>query len=283
MEKSIFFELLENKYTGLRKSEKSVGDYVLENPQISLDLSITELARNSNVSEATVNRFCRSLGYSGYSQMKIALSQQLAQGTIRNIPKDIKEDDEVDSVSEKLNYSLKSAIENTYNIINTSEIKLAVNSIQKAERVYFYGIGGSGSVAKIAHHLFLKAGIINYYYDDGYMQVVSAATLHKRDLAIGISHSGNTKDIVEALRIAKEKGADTIAITGIKDSAIVKEADICLFTYSKEDPIYGDFMEAKVSQIYIIDLLYINMVLKNVPSTKAYLDETARVVWNRSY
>jgi len=283
MEKNNFFEILESSYSCLRKSEKLVADYVKEYPKNSIQLSITELARSSNVSEATVNRFCRSIGYLGYGQMKIALSQQIVKGAIRNIPKDINEDDTINSISEKLNYSLKSVIENTYENCDISSIENTVSSIKKADRLYIFGIGGSGAVAKIAHHLFLKAGIINYYYEDGYMQAVAAATLNKRDVVIGISHSGKTKDVIEAMQIAKEKNATTIAITGNKGSNIIAAADLCLFTYSKEEPIYGDFMEAKVSQLYIIDLLYINIVIQDTSLHKDYLEETAKAVWKRSF
>lgn len=278
-----FFDRLNQKYHEIRDSEKRVADYILKHPEAILNFSITELARESSVSEATVNRLCHSLGYSGYGVMKIALSQQLAQETIKNIPKDIKEGDDVSEVAKKLSYSLKAAIENTYNILSVSELVRAIESIQTAERIYFYGIGGSGAVAKIAHHLFLKAGILNYSYEDGYMQAVSAALLTNRDVVVGISHSGNTKDVVEALHIAKERGATTIAITGNKNSAIVNESDISLFTFSNEEPIYGDFMEAKVSQVFIIDLLYIGILLKNIPAFNKYLEETAKAVWNRSF
>jgi RpiR family transcriptional regulator, carbohydrate utilization regulator len=128
-----------------------------------------------------------------------------------------------------LKYCLTSALEHTFEILDISELNRAIESILKAERIYFYGIGGSGYVARIAHHLFLKAGIFNTACDNGYMQAITADLLSRRDLAIGISHSGETKDVIEALEIAKGKGATTIAITGNKQSTIVSKADINLF------------------------------------------------------
>ncbi len=142
----------------------------------------------------------------------------------------------------------------------------AIEVLATANRIYFYGIGGSGGIARIAHHLFLKAGIFSTVYDDGYMQAVSAALLQKGDVVVGISHAGSTKDVVEALAIAKSTGASTIAITGNEDSEIIKVADIKLVTSFKEEPIYGDFMEAKIGQLYIIDLLYIGILLRDVPA-----------------
>jgi len=282
-EDTIFFERLKQKYSSLRSSEKRVVDFILQNPEDIANYSITELAQKCSTSETTVNRLCHSIGYSGYSQMKISLTQNLAQSTLKTIPGDIKEGDSIIDAAEKLKYCLTSAIEHTFEILNITELNRAIESILKAERIYFYGIGGSGYVARIAYHLFIKAGIFNTACDSGYMQAITASLLSRRDLAIGISHSGETKDVVKALTIAKEKGATTIAITGNKESAIVNKADINLFTFSKEEPIYGDFMEGKASQLFIIDLLYIGILLKNIPAFTNYLEETASAIWDKSY
>ena len=278
-----FFKKLEQKYSDLRLSEKRVADYILKNSEDIINLSITNLAQKCSTSEATVNRLCHSIGFSGYGQMKISLTQNLAQSTLKTIPGDIKEGDSIISAAEKLKYCLNSAIDCTFKILNISELSRAIDSIFNAEKIYFYGIGGSGYVAEIAHHLFIKAGIFNTACDSGYMQAVTAALLTRRDLAVGISHSGNTKDVVRALGIAKEKGATTIAITGNEESAIVRKADIKLLTFSKEEPIYGDFMEGKVSQLFIIDLLYIGILLKNIPKFNNYLEEIAKAIWDKSY
>jgi len=284
MNKNIdFFDRLKQKYSTLRSSEKRVADYILQNPEDIANFSITELAQRCSTSETTVNRLCHSIGYSGYSQMKILLTQNLAQSTLKTIPGDIKEGDSIIDAAEKLKYCLTSAIDHTFEILDISELNRAIGSILKAEKIYFYGIGGSGYVARIAHHLFIKAGIFNTACDSGYMQSVTSALLSRRDLAIGISHSGDTKDVIKALEIAKEKGATTIAITGNRQSAIVRKADINLFTFLKEEPIYGDFMEGKASQLFIIDLLYIGILLKNIPSYTNYLEETAKAIWDKSY
>jgi len=278
-----FFEGLKQKYSNLRSSEKRVADYILKKPEDIASFSITELAQRCSTSETTVNRLCHSIGYSGYGQMKISLTQSLARGTLKTIPGDIKKGDSINDAAKKLKYCLTSAIEHTFEILDISELSRAIESILKAEKIYFYGIGGSGYVARIAHHLFIKAGIFNTACDGGYMQAVTAALLSDRDLAIGISHFGDTRDVVNALEIAKGKGATTIAITGNRQSAIVRKADINLFTFSKEEPIYGDFMEGKASQLFIIDLLYIGILLKNIPSYTNYLEETAKAIWDKSY
>jgi hypothetical protein len=114
------------------------------------------------------------------------------------------------------------------------------------------------------------------------MQAVNAALVTPRDLVVGISHSGETRDVVSALRLAKSKGATTVALSGNSSSALCEQADIKLVTVSHEEPIYGDFMEAKIAQLFVIDLLYIGVLLRDIPVFKRNLDSTARAIWDRS-
>jgi len=278
-----FYQKVKGKYSKLRASEKRVADYILKNPEAITSISITTLAKECNTSETTVSRLCQSIDYSGYGEMKVAVTQYLAKSTLRTVPKDIQESDTINIVAEKLNHHFTSALEHTFEMLSVPEMNRAIESILKAEKIYWYGVGGSGNIARIAYQLFIRAGIFTTAHDNSFMQATTAALLSQRDLAIGISHSGNAKDTVKALEIAKEKGATTIAITGNAKSAIASKADIILLTYSKEEPIYGDFMEAKISQLLIIDLLYIGILLKNIPIFNNYLENTARAIWDKSY
>ncbi len=277
-----FQERLALKEPDLRSSERKVAAFIADRTQEVARLSITELARRSKTSEATVNRLSRSLGYAGYRDMKLDLVRNAVSGTIRNIPRDIKVGDDLPAVAQKLADSLDRAVSGTLRTISITEVARAVESIVKAEHIYFYGIGGSGYVSEIAHHLFLKAGIINTAYGDGYMQAVSSALVTSRDLVVGISHSGATRDVITALKAAHDHGATTIAITGNPNARILDYADIRLVTVSHEEPIYGDFMEAKVCQLFVIDLLYIGALLKDVPVFTRQLEATARAIWDRS-
>ena len=277
-----FFERVEQKRASLRSSENKVAEYIAQTPGDIAHLSISELARRTNTSEATVNRFSRSLGYNGYPDMKLALLDAVLRKGIKNIPKEINEGDEASVVASKLADSLVGAITETLDTVDFGQVNQAVESIIKADRLYFYGVGGSGHVADIAHHLFLKAGVISTAYSDGYMQAVSAALVTRRDVVVGISHSGNTLDVVKVLQLARSKGATTIALTGNAKAKILDHADISLVTVSHEEPIYGDFMEAKVCQLFLIDLLYIKILLRDVPVFTRNLQATADAIWDRT-
>ncbi len=282
-EKKDVISLIRKAYPALRSSEQKVADFIFGHPEEVPHLNITELAKRSDTSEATVTRLCHSIEISGYGELKLLLTHNLASSGITAIPQTIKENDGTHTVSEKLLYVFSDTIKGTFDALDISELEKAIEVLATANRIYFYGIGGSGGIARIAHHLFLKAGIFSTVYDDGYMQAVSAALLQKGDVVVGISHAGSTKDVVEALAIAKSTGASTIAITGNEDSEIIKVADIKLVTSFKEEPIYGDFMEAKIGQLYIIDLLYIGILLRDVPAAKKHIKQTAHAIWDRSY
>lgn len=277
-----FHERLATRGGSLRSSELKVAQFVTAHPEEVARLSISELARRSDTSEATVNRLSRSLGYEGYGDLKLDLHRGVVSGAIKNIPSDITAGDDLGIVAGKLSQSLERALNGTLRTISIAEVGRAVESIVQADHIYFYGIGGSGHVCEIAHHLFLKAGILNTAYGDGYMQAVSSALVTTRDLVIGISHSGATRDVISAVATAHERGATTIAITGNPDANILEHADIRLVTTSQEEPIYGDFMEAKLCQLFVIDLLYIGVLLKDVPVFKRNLEATASAIRHRS-
>lgn len=277
-----FQERLAAKESELRSSELKVASFIVDHAQEVARLSITELARLSGTSEATVNRLSRSLGYLGYADLKLELVRGSASGTIRSLPSAIRTGDDLATVAEKLADGLEGAVRDTFRTVQLSEVARAVESLVQADRIYIYGIGGSGFISDIAHHLFLKAGIVVTAYGDGYLQAVSSALVTSRDLVIGISHSGETRDVIHALRTAHHGGATTIAITGNANAPILEHADIHLVTVSREEPVYGDFLEAKVCQLFIIDLLYIGVLLKDVPAFTRHLEATAQAIWDRS-
>lgn len=278
-----FFERCRVMDSSLRASERKVAAFLSDHIPDASRLSISEVARRSDTSEATVNRLSRTLGYSGYADMRLGLANAAsASESIHNIPRDIHAGDDLATVSAKLASSLSQALADTVAALDTFEVQRAVESIIHAQRVLVFGIGGSGYVANIAYHLFLKAGIIFSAQSDGYLQAVNAALVTPRDVVIGVSHSGSTRDILAALRLAKSKGATTVALTGNAGSELASSVDIQLVTASYGEPIYGDFMEAKIAQLFVIDLLYLGVLLRDIPVFKRNLEATAEAIWDRS-
>ena len=262
---SDFFRRVQENYPYLRKSERKIADYLRKNSRHQLDASITELARLLHVSEATVSRFCRTLRYRGFQDLKLSLARDLSTlERFQNIPTDIEETDPPELVGQKLSNTLSNAIIETQRILDMKTLNAAVNEIARAKSVEIYGVGGAYAVAIEANHLFLKAGIKCVAYSDGYMQTVTASMLREASVAMGVSHTGLSTHVVNALKIASENGATTICITSNVESPLARVAKISLLTppRKRDIPLYGDFMEARVSQLFIINLLYLGVIFE---------------------
>ena len=276
-----FVGRVQKSYSTLRRSEKKIADYLQKNSPQRLDVSITELAKLLDLSEATISRFCRSLGYRGFQDLKLSLATDFStiEG-FQNIPVDIMEADPPAVVGKKLSDTLSNSIVETQRTLNMDDVNAAVDEITKANRVELYGVGGASAVASEANHLFLKAGINCVAYNDGYMQTVTASMLGKDCVAIGVSHTGLSMDVVNALKIASDNGAVTISITSNRESPLARVSKICLCTppRSKDIPLYGDFMEARVSQLYIIDLLYLGIIFRLGESSKRSLKRSTNAL-----
>ncbi len=273
-----FILRLQTKYSSLRKSEKKIADYLQQNSQQRLDMSITEFAKLLEVSETTVSRFCRVIGYQGFQDFKLSLAASASSDEeFQNIPINIHEGDTIPEIGKKLSDTLSNAIAETQRSLNTESIDAAINAIAHAKQVMVYGIGGSSIIVYAAHHLFSKAGLSCGVYTDGYMQTVTASMMSVESVAFGVSNTGLSKHVVDALHIAASKGARTIGLTSNRESALARASEVCLITPpgGSDIPLYGGAIEAKVCQLYILDLLYLGILFKLGNVTKKNLKETA--------
>lgn len=276
-----FIQRLQSKYSELRKSEKIIADYLQKHPQQRLDLSITELAKLLQVSETTVSRFCRVIGYQGFQDLKLSMaaSSNPVNG-FQNIPRDIQERDSTADISRKLADSLTRSILQTHQSLNMGDIDSAIDAMVNATQLVFYGIGGSAVVANAGYHLFTKAGLNCAVHNDGYMQTVSASMMNPGGVAVGVSNTGLSKHVVDAVTIASARGAVTIGITSEPESALARASRICLVTplENKDVPLYGGAIDAKVCQLYLVDLLYVGVLFKLGDVVKRNLKETANAL-----
>ena len=273
-----FILRLQTRYASLRKSEKKIADYLQQNSQYRLDMSITEFAKILDVSEATVSRFCRAVGFRGFQDLKLSLATSInAAEEFQNIPQDIHQTDSTAEIGKKLADTLSIAIGETQRSLGMSDIDTAVDALVQARQIMLYGIGGSSIIVYAAHHLFAKAGLSCGVYADGYMQTVTASMMNSEGVALGVSNTGMSKHVVDALEIAASKGATTIGITSNRNSALARASTICLVTPpgNRDIPLYGGSIEAKVCQLYILDLLYLGVLFKLGNISKKNLKETA--------
>jgi len=261
---------LQEKYGQLRKSERRVADYLKEHQSQRLEMSITEFASTLDVSEATISRFTRALGYKGFVDMKLALaSESFSSDRFSNLPPEMRETDPLSDMSYKLLGALSSAMSETQKHLVYDDIQQVISHVLQSDEVIFLGVGGAVAVCKEAVHLFLKAGV--------QAQVV-AATAAETTTFIGVSHTGTTEDVASALRVAMRRGATTIAITSNLESSVAKAADIALWTWTPDAPqipLYGDFLEGRLCQIYIIYMIYLGVLFQSKGAAPKSLEETA--------
>ena len=276
---SDLLQRVQDNYGKLRPSEQIVADYLRTHANRRLGHSITELAQILGLSEATISRTSRGLGYSGFSDLKLSLAEGAVKRTgLSNIPTELNTDDSLIATSAKLANLLAASIQSTHANLDTDKLDRCLQAIQSARKILFVGCGGAAAICDEAAHMFMKAGLDVASYSDGYTQIVAAANLTADCLMIGISHTGTTQNVANALRLARSSGAKTIAITSDALSDVSLAAEITLVTGSSTTPsvpLYGDFLEGRISQLFLIDVLYLGLLFKDGNTGAQHLAMTA--------
>jgi RpiR family transcriptional regulator, carbohydrate utilization regulator len=265
-------------YSRLSEKERSIANLILNDPERIIHSTISEIAEDLGVADATVFRFCKRIGFKGYQAMKITIASELSSPIINDIHEKITEDDDEKTIVTKVFKSNIRTLEDTLQVIDMDQFKLAVNALVTAKKTYFYGLGGSGAIAMDAHHKFIRSGLLTNCYTDSHLQIISASQLTDKDVAVGISHSGASRDIIEALDVAKTNGATTIGITHFASTPLSKMADITLFTVSEETEFRSEALASRLAQLSIIDALYVNVSVKLNNQMKTSIQKIRKVI-----
>jgi len=265
---------IKEKYNNLRPSEQTVADFILTDPQDVIHKSIGELAMESKVSEATIIRFCKSIGYNGYQNMKMSLAQDIVVPT-QFMSKEISKNDDLSTIIQKVHNSNITAINNTTNIINEESLKKAVIAINQAKKVDFYGVGLSGVVANDASIRFLRIGVPAYSYLDPHLQAHSAALLQEKDVVIAISLLGKTEDVYYSILQAKKSGATIISLSKYSNNPISEISDINLFS-TTEDELFRTGA-SRIAQLHVLDILFAAVAVNRYDDSVKYLEKTKHI------
>jgi RpiR family carbohydrate utilization transcriptional regulator len=256
--------------TNLRNSEKKVAEYVLQHPESVIGKSITRLADDAGTSEPTVMRFCRKLGLSGYMELKMNLARNLPSS--RYIHEDVLDRDTVPQVFTKMFKSANEAFCRAMTHLDLAVLEKAADALAAAGKIEFYGVGGSGIVARDAHHKFFRLGVPCNAYDDPHMQIMSAALLSAGDVVVAISHTGSTKDIIEAAKLAKANGATVIGITGEGKTPLARLCQLLISVESREAALRLAPMTSRLVQLAVMDVLFVSVAMRNLNETREKLD-----------
>lgn len=267
-------------YPTLRPAEKRVAKVILADPQEAVHYSITELAKMAEVSDATVVKFCKRLGYKGYQEFKIMLAQDVAVKP-ELIHGEVEPGNDVNTIKEKIFQANISALQETAQVLETEDLEKAVEALARAGEIHFYGVGASGIAALDAEHKFSRIGLRASACTDTHLQIARAVQLRPGDVAVCLSFSGETRETVNAMRAAKQAGATTIAITSYCGSALAKEADVLLLTSTQQNLFKSTAISSRLTQLSIIDTLFIAVALADQARARQAMEKTQEFLSQR--
>jgi len=259
-------------YPSLPPSERKVIDFVLANFEDVIRMTLAELAQRSGVSDATVVRLCRSLEYNNYLEFKISLTRSL-NDTPRLIHDNVHEGDSSPTVARKVLHAAMQAVQDTLHVLDDAAFDKAVDLVANAERVLIAGVGTSGPLAHELYNRLIRLRINCHVQTDVYLQVVEAALLTAKDIAIVISQNGSTIGPVQTAAEARRKGARVVCITGNAVSPLSQYADAILLSVSHETRL--ETIDSRVVQHALIQSLYVALAMRMMSAA----NETERMIW----
>jgi RpiR family carbohydrate utilization transcriptional regulator len=253
-------ELVKKNIDSFSKSERKVAEVIIASPQIAIHSSIATLAKMAEVSEPTVNRFCRRLDTKGFPDFKLHLAQSLANGT-PYVNRNVNEDDGPEAYTAKIFESTMACLDVAKNALDTTLINRAVDVLTQAKKISFFGLGASSSVAHDALNKFFRFNIPVSCYDDIVMQKMSCINSSEGDVIVLISHTGRTKTLVEVARLARENDAFVLALTAL-DSPLAEQSNLVLSMSVPEDTDIYMPMASRIAQLVLIDVLATGFTLR---------------------
>jgi RpiR family transcriptional regulator, carbohydrate utilization regulator len=253
----------------LPPAEQRVAKLLLADPRSFATLPVTELAERSHVSKPTVVRFCRSVGYDGLADFKLKLAGSVNEG-VPFVHRSVDDDDKAGDIIVKVVDNAVSALLRYRNAAAAGAVERAIAALAEAgrsgKRIEFYGVGNSGIVAQDAQHKFFRLGVLATAVSDGHVQVMSATMLSAGDVAVIISNSGRSKDLLDVAELVRKKGAAVILITA-SGSPLAQEArhgaqQILLAADHPEDADRYSPMVSRLLHLMIVDILTTGVALR---------------------
>lgn len=277
--KDSLLQLMGDGQLKLSKSDKILAEIILQNPSSVIHKSIATLARDANISEPTVNRFCRKLGCDGYPDFKLRLAQEISSSG-RLFVENLDRDDDTTRIINKIINSTQSSIQTLSQTLSPDELDKAADAVSECKSVHFFGMGASSSVALDAQHKFFRFGMPVIAHTDYINQRMMCSMMASDDVAVFISYTGRTEAMIHNAQLAKARGATVIGITS-GQSLMARQCDHVLNAVTAEDTDLFTPMTSRIIHLAVIDMLATNVALKlgdhiedNIKSIKKNLIST---------
>lgn len=276
-------------YGDMRKSEQKAADYILDHLEETRELPLDQLAKRARVSQPTVLRMVRALGFGGYRDFRYQLVSELARNlseadlTTRPLyGYTLRPGERLEDIPGNMVAMAERMLEETLKNFSIRTYKKIVEVLRGARLIDIYSVENSEVTAQDFLAKLLYLGFSCRHFSDHYYQRISAGSLTDQDVAVGISYSGSSRDTVDVMRTAKKAGATTIVLTNFKDSPISRYADYLICT-SQEQLFYGDSIFSRTSQLLIVDMIYMGIIASDYDRYAKRLDSCEKVVREKAY
>uniref|UniRef100_A0A7C3ZAM0 MurR/RpiR family transcriptional regulator n=1 Tax=Desulfobacca acetoxidans TaxID=60893 RepID=A0A7C3ZAM0_9BACT len=273
---------LRGLYPSLKAALRKVADVALARPELAIYASVNEVAAAAGVSEATVMRLCRLLGFRGFQDFKIALARELVT-PLQRLHEEVAEGDDVATIVHKVFQANIAALQDTLKVLNLEAMAAAAQALQEARRILLVGVGTSGPIVTDAANKFFRLGLWVQAITDAHLMMMAAALLTPQDVLVAVSHSGSTRDTVETAKTARHAGARVICITNNSLSPLTKTADLVLVTASRETRFRQEAMASRLCQTSILDSLYTLIALARPEEALQNLAKIENVIVTKQY
>ena len=264
---------IRSSYPALAASEARVADWVMQQPDKLMHLSMAQVAQACGVSDTTVLRFCRNAGFLGYTDLRLSIARDLVSPT-QVIHDDIDAGDAPAVIARKVFLSNIQAMYDTLEVLDEGVLTKAIDLLSHANRILIVGVGTSAPIVQSMYNMLLRLGLNCKAQTDSYLQLMEVALLGPGDLVIAVSQSGTSMDPVLTLKQAKANRASTICITGNAQSPITKYADVTLLSVAREARI--EAIASRLAQMSIADALYVIVALNNIDAVV----QNERLIWD---
>lgn len=256
------FTDIRTKYNTLSPTQKQVANFILNNSEQVILLSITDLAEKCNTSETTVVRFLHKLGFKSYQVFRVRMAQEITEQSVQGVYEEITKNDSAEQIREKVILSTANSLQDLNKIIDGEVLERVIDLMISSEKILICGLGASGAVAMDAFHKFLRLGLNVSVFTDNHLMSIGCAHATPNTTVLAITHSGESRDILEAVGLAQEAHAHIVAFTSYQHSSVTKLAECVLLSSSNETKFRSDAMTSRILQLVIIDMLYVSIVLK---------------------
>ncbi|GGH76304.1 DNA-binding MurR/RpiR family transcriptional regulator [Pullulanibacillus pueri] len=263
----------------LNPSEQKAAKYIIKYPEKMVEMTVSDLAEASGSSQSAIIRLCKSLGLKGYQDLKLRVAGDLQDDRSHGDEyKEIRPESGLKTIMTSVSNNNIYSINETLKLLDIDQLQKVIDLVKQAQRIDFYGTGASQLVAQDAQHKFMRINKVCTAYADTHLQLTSAVTLTENDVAFAISNSGETRQIIESIKAAKEAGAKTIGMTRYGNSTLGSLVDIHIQTLSAESDIRSAATSSRIVQLNILDILYVAIASQNYDESIHYLNRSREAI-----